>query len=112
MSGMTGADVAATPGPGVTGLARLDYLVTSIIESWPQHARFLRGSFEGYGAFDLERLDCLAERVLQLVCDNLDAYVASSGVVPPGVDVEPATEEIRVTAEALPALEAKKESLS
>jgi 2-polyprenyl-3-methyl-5-hydroxy-6-metoxy-1,4-benzoquinol methylase len=74
---MTGADVAVTPGPGVTGLARLDYLVTSIIETWPQHARFLRGSFEGYGAFDLERLDGLAERVLQLVGDNLDAYVAS-----------------------------------
>jgi ubiquinone/menaquinone biosynthesis C-methylase UbiE len=55
----------------------LHRLVGAVLEAWPQHVAFLRGSFAGYSAEDLGRLDDLARRVLRLAGSDLPEFVAS-----------------------------------
>jgi 2-polyprenyl-3-methyl-5-hydroxy-6-metoxy-1,4-benzoquinol methylase len=60
-----------------TEFPELSRLVGALVEAWPQHVSFMRGSFAGYGPEDLGRLDDLARRVLQLAGSELQSFIAS-----------------------------------
>lgn len=75
---MAGAE-AGDPAPDLapTDRTALGWLTGALIEAWPQHERFLRGSFEGYDATDLVAVEDLARRVAILAGDELPHYMAS-----------------------------------
>ncbi|MBI1198288.1 MAG: methyltransferase domain-containing protein [Phenylobacterium sp.] len=52
-------------------------LCDALISAWPQHARFLRGSFEGYGPAEMAAVEDLARRIGILAGEALADYVAS-----------------------------------
>ncbi|HEY1930299.1 MAG TPA: class I SAM-dependent methyltransferase [Caulobacteraceae bacterium] len=60
-----------------TGRPELSRLTNALLEAWPQHARFLRGSFTGYGAADLVALEDLARRIVILAGDDLPDYLSN-----------------------------------
>ena len=60
-----------------TGYANLDRLLDAASAAWPGHAKFLRGSLQGYEAGDLDLIEDLATRVRRLAGDELETFIAS-----------------------------------
>lgn len=55
----------------------LNAVVSAVVTAWPEHLRFLRSSFTGYGPQELTLLDGFAGRVRKLTGDRLPDFIAS-----------------------------------